>query len=105
MTNQYGLNEGELDKVRERDKTCVYCHKDMLFPYDRNKPTNSATIEHLNHLPPWNNIKTVAMCCGSCNSSRGALTLPEWFEKEYCKTRDINSRTVAGPVKKYLKSI
>jgi hypothetical protein len=105
MVNQYGLPEQELEKIRARDKTCVYCHKVMVKTSVKNQRRDWATIEHLNHLPPWNNPKTVAICCGSCNSSRGQKTLEGWFESKYCMERNINVNTVANPVKIFLRNI
>lgn len=69
--NRYGLPETELDLIRDRDRACVYCHKTMIHPRSDGPRTDWATIEHLNHLPPWDNPETDAICCWSCNSSRG----------------------------------
>ena len=104
MKNKYGISEVELQNIRARDKTCVYCKKKMTSPSAGGDRRNWATIEHLNHLPPWNNAKTVAICCGSCNSSRGKKKLMDWFETPYCTEHSINEKTVAEPVKKYLKT-
>jgi hypothetical protein len=103
MSNQYGLPEKELEKIRIRDKTCVYCHKKMLDTSSSNR-RDWATIEHLNYLPPWNNPATVAICCGSCNSSRGQKKLMDWFKSQYCLDRNINKKTVAEPVKIFIKA-
>ena len=65
MKNKYGLSEVELDKVRARDDTCVYCHKILIEPSNGGRQNDWATIEHLNHLPPWNDIETIAICCFS----------------------------------------
>lgn len=105
MTNSYGLQEEGLAQLRDRDRECVYCHKEMTYPWSSTDRSNSATIEHLNHLPPWNNIETVAYCCGSCNSSRGDKTHKEWFKTKYCLDRGINTETVSEPVQDYLKSL
>ncbi len=103
MKNKYGLPENELNKIRQRDKECVYCHKKLVTP-SPNKPYKDwATIEHLNHLPPWNNINTVAICCGGCNSSRGKRKITEWFKSKYCIERNINYETVANSVKEYIR--
>ncbi len=102
MKNKYGLPEEELNRIKKRDKFCVYCHKKMITPYQRSCKKDSATIEHLNHLPPWNNIDTVAFCCGSCNSSRRDKKIKDWFKTKYCLERNINYNTVAKPVKGYL---
>ena len=102
MSNPYGLSEDALAKLRERDCLCVYCHKEMIYPFDTKRRSDSATIEHFNHEPPWNNIETVAYACGSCNSSKGAMPLMEWLQKSYCVERNITLNTVAQPVRDYL---
>jgi hypothetical protein len=101
-TNRYGLSEAELDLIRQRDQLCVYCHKTMISSGSDSRRTNWATIEHLNHEPPWDNPETVAICCHSCNSSRGNRLLRDWFEGEYCRTRGIDRMSVARPVRDYL---
>ena len=103
MSNKYGLPDKELEQVRCRDTTCVYCHKEMAQPNPNVWRGDWATIEHLNHLPPWNNPKTIAICCSSCNSSRGKKTILEWFESDFCKKKNISPLTVAEPVLMYIK--
>lgn len=105
MPNKYGLSEDKLKDIRARDTDCVYCHKKMIEPNPIGWRGDWATIEHLNFLPPWNNAETVAICCGSCNSSRGAKNITDWFKTGYCREKNINAETVAEPVKKYLQSI
>jgi hypothetical protein len=99
----YGISKKDEERIRARDKTCVYCHEKVVDPKlgDFRK---RATIEHLNHLPPWNNPITVVICCGSCNSSRGKQKLLDWFKKPYCVDRDtkINLENVAEPVREYI---
>ena len=84
LSNNYGLPEGELKNIRARDLKCVYCHKDMKKPNPSIRRQDWATIEHMNYLPPWNNPKTVAICCFSCNASRGKKKLEDWFKSKYC---------------------
>jgi hypothetical protein len=103
MANQYGLPEEKLENIRARDKTCVYCHKKMVDTSSVNR-RDWATIEHLNYLPPWNNPDTVAICCGSCNSSRGQKKLIDWFKGQYCLDRNINEKTIAEVVKNFIKT-
>lgn len=86
-----------------RDTRCVYCGKIMVKP-DRTKWFGDwATIEHLNHLPPWDNPDTIAICCGSCNSSRGRRPIVEWFQSEYCIEKGISAATVSQPVLDYIR--
>ena len=100
--NKYGLPENQLEEIRARDTKCIYCHKTMNQPSSGGFRGDWATIEHLNHLPPWNNPDTVAICCGSCNSSRGIMPICKWFEIPYCINKDINIETVANPVRDYI---
>jgi hypothetical protein len=109
MSNNYGIPEKEEQKIRARDKECVYCHKKMINPYDNKNHGDSVTVEHLNHKEPFNwkddlQIKDFAICCGSCNSSRGNKPLFEWFKTKYCTDRKvpINEETVDEPVKEYI---
>ena len=104
----FGIPDGVLSEIMERDKKCVYCHKAMIYPYIRENAKDSATIEHLSPEPPfhWSDEmqeNNIVMCCGSCNSSRGAKQLANWFNSSYCLARNINENTVAEPVKNYLQ--
>ncbi|NQV89240.1 MAG: hypothetical protein HQ488_02870 [Parcubacteria group bacterium] len=103
MKNKYGLPEKELDSIRARDSVCVYCHKTMKKAGSEEFRGDWSTIEHLNHLPPWNNISTIAICCFSCNASRGAKRITDWFKGSYCLDKGINLNTVTTPVKDYVK--
>jgi 5-methylcytosine-specific restriction endonuclease McrA len=110
MPNSYGIPESELEKIRARDKKCVYCGKQMIDPYDPKNHADSATIEHLSPIRPfyWHEgmkIDNIVICCGACNSSRSSMRILHWFKTGYCKNHNINEKTVARPVKEYLKSI
>jgi hypothetical protein len=69
---------------------------------------DKATIEHLNFDGPFywaDGLKEsdLAICCQSCNSSRGIKRLTDWFKSDYCKQRDINERTVAASIRDYIR--
>jgi hypothetical protein len=102
--NKYGLPEDKLKHIRMRDKKCVYCGKLMKEPKEGGFRGDWATIEHLNYLPPWNNPMTVAICCGSCNSSRGEKPLLVWFNSAYCKAKNISLNSVQKPVREYINA-
>jgi len=56
----------------------------MIYPYNVNNRKDSTTIEYLNFDGPFYcgkglEIQDVALCCSSCNSSRGAMKLTVWF--------------------------
>ena len=101
MKNRYGIPEIDLSRIRKRDTHCVYCRR--FIPDRRGNPEIKvyATIEHL--YPPGNDPTWVCLCCNSCNASH-RMPLAEWFKTEYCLTRNINEKTVASHIKRFLKS-
>lgn len=108
MSNQFGIPEEKLNKIRLRDKNCVYCGKLMIKPKLGYRRSQWATIEHFNYNGPfyWKDglkLEDIAICHQSCNASRGRKKLMDWFKSDFCKARNINERTVATPVKKYLR--
>ena len=102
MKNRYGLPEDKVDAVRQRDTRCVYCHKKMYKPSASIARKDWATIEHFNHIPPWDDPSTIGICCFSCNASRGNKRIMEWFRTTYCKERNITPAAVAHPVLEYI---
>lgn len=110
MNNRFGVPEEVLRRIRERDVNCVYCNKKMIYPYTRENSADSATIEHFKEKGPfyWRDglkEEDLAICCGSCNSRRGIMGLTDWFRTKYCVDKNINEKTVAEPVKKYLQML
>lgn len=109
MSNKFGIPKDIELKIRKRDVKCVYCHRVMkAHPHRKGVSGDKTTIEHLNEDGPffWKDglkPEDIAICCGSCNSSRGKKTLPEWFQSMYCLTRKINLQHVSKPVRDYFK--
>ncbi len=110
MTNKFGIPADVERAIRTRDKVCVYCRRRMKEYRGRiGNPGDKATIEHLHRHKPFYvdeglKLTEVAICCQSCNSSRGRKRLRDWFESAYCVERKINPGMVKAPVKKYLKT-
>jgi hypothetical protein len=113
MKAKWGIPQEDLDKIVERDEKCVYCHKAMIYPYDKNNRKDSAEIEHFNHRYYWDCVASyvnagkcvcsiIAICCGECNRSRNNLPLLEWFKRGYCLERKINYSSVTRVVQKYI---
>ena len=107
MSKKYGIPSEELLKIRLRDKNCVYCNKVMLYPWSSQNRRDSATIEHLSPFKPFYmkqgmKLNNIAICCGSCNSSRRDKTLTAWFGKSYCLNNNISADSVKPPVIDYL---
>ena len=84
MTNKWNIPKELEIKIRLRDKQCFYCKNKF---YDNAK--NRATWEHID-----NNAKNIcedniALCCASCNASKGVKTLKEWLKSDYCRRNNI----------------
>jgi hypothetical protein len=101
MSNTYKISDKDEQEIRARDKKCVYCHI-----WVRQKPHamggTGATIEHFNNDGPFDKKYNIAICCRSCNSSKGTKTLTEWFKTPYCREKNINRAKVLKPVKEYM---
>jgi hypothetical protein len=100
MSNRLGIPAHIESEIRARDVRCVYCDK-VMVPTTSPVRADWATIEHLDHLPPFKyrpgqTAADFAIACGSCNSSRGAKPLSVFVEQ-----RGI-ANTVAPVIKAYL---
>ena len=111
MANSFGIPPDIEHRLQVRDRLCVYCRTPMkAYPRTRGTRGDKATIEHLNHRPPFHwedglkrgGLEVLAVCCGRCNSSRGNKPLVAWFASPYCEERRINIRTVAPVVRRFL---
>ena len=92
--NSYNIPVNIEQKIRTRDKKCVYCGKEF---------ENDKTIEHID-----NNIQNISLdnleiyCC-SCNASKDKNNVSEWLKSDYCKTKNIATDSVADVIKNALK--
>ena len=102
MSNAYGISEQDEREIRARDKTCVYCHTPVKQS-SRARGPSEATIEHFNNDGPLKKKYNVAICCRSCNSSKGTMRLSAWFKTPYCHEKKINEETVSKQVKEYIR--
>ncbi len=101
MTNRWGISK-EIEKmVLVRDLCCVYCRVTFINS-DQNKKTRK-TWEHIINDIRINGADNIALCCGSCNASKGNKKLVEWFRSKYCETKNINNDSVALVVKEHLE--
>jgi 5-methylcytosine-specific restriction endonuclease McrA len=97
MANKWNIPNALEEAVRRRDLVCVYCG--IMF---NNNACDMASWEHINNkakdVESWN----IALCCRSCNSSKGVKKLEDWFQTSYCFNKNINKKTVANIIKKYI---
>ena len=100
---KYDIQDRVVRYVARRDRFCVYCKP--KFTIGARSRKNLASWEHMDnysvkHPKLWN----VALCCGSCNASRGPKGLAQWFDSAYCRKKSIGRRTVAPVIRRYLAS-
>lgn len=102
MANNWGIPIEVEQAVRIRDKACVYCRTSFYdVPVSRkSKPT----WEHIVNDVRINGSSNIALCCLSCNSSKGSKLLKDWLKSSYCQSKRISIDTVAEVVKKALKN-
>jgi hypothetical protein len=95
--NRWGIPPDLERLVRKRDRRCVYCRTRFVRPTKKNpRPRSLATWEHVDNDVRNLDPRNVALCCLSCNASKGARTLRVWLDSEYCRRRGISGRSVAG---------
>lgn len=87
-------------EVRKRDTHCVYCG----IKFNKNIKKDSATWEHIVNDAQIINKKNIALCCCSCNASKGAKELSDWLTSDYCKNKVITIENVAPIIKEALKN-
>lgn len=100
MANRWGIPKYVEEFVKERDKNCVYCgisFTNSIVTY-KSRPT----WEHIINDIRINGPENIALCCGSCNASKGSKLLNDWLNGKYCNTKGITKDNVAEVVKKNL---
>lgn len=98
--NKWNVPDWLENEVRNRDKSCIYCG----IPFDpKNKSRKSMpTWEHIINDARIVNTNNIALCCCSCNASKGAKLLKFWLNSTYCITKNITAETVADVVRRAL---
>jgi len=101
MANSYGISERDEQRIRARDKRCVYCGAKFRKSPRRYWPT----IEHFNNDGPFDEYFNIGLCCWGCNSSKRRQSLSAWLDSDYCRRKKITCRSVANAVRQYLHRI
>jgi hypothetical protein len=98
MANNWGIPKDIEELVKVRDVCCVYCGVDFTKEHLSRK--TKPTWEHIVNDSRINREPNIALCCTSCNSSKGAKLLEVWLKSSYCQKKGINVKTVADVVKR-----
>lgn len=100
MANRWKIPKNTEEIVRKRDVKCVYCG--VLFSLDNNSRKDKPSWEHIVNDIRINGTSNIALCCMSCNASKGSKLLENWLKSDYCKKKKITFDCVADVVKKAL---
>jgi len=103
MANRWGIPKEVENIVIERDKKCVYCG--VEFSTSENNPKARQSWEHIINDIKLNSGDNIALCCVSCNASKGSKDLKEWLKSNYCLKKGITEENVSIVVKKYFNSL
>ena len=102
MANRWGIpNDVEL-YVKQRDYKCIYCS--LEFSEENESRKSKPSWEHIVNDIRINGIENIAICCISCNASKGAKLLEDWLKSDYCIKNEITEGTVAQIVKEAIKN-
>jgi 5-methylcytosine-specific restriction endonuclease McrA len=102
MANRWGIPKDIKDIVKQRDTSCVYCS--VEFSINDNSRKTKPSWEHIINDIRINGSDNIALCCMSCNASKGSKLLEDWLESDYCKKKEITVDSVAEVVKLALKN-
>ena len=102
MANRWGIPKEVEEFVKKRDQKCVYCG--TPFNTTGNNKGTRSTWEHIINDININGPENIALCCGSCNASKGNKNLKEWLGSKYCITNEITKESVSAVVKKHLEN-
>ncbi|SHN12884.1 HNH endonuclease [Roseibium suaedae] len=97
MANRWDIPEWLEQEVRQRDTSCVYCGIDFTPSIVSTK--SSASWEHIINDARIITLENIALCCRSCNASKGQKRLVDWLSSPYCLKKKISFETVAPIIK------
>ncbi|PTU30172.1 HNH endonuclease [Stenotrophobium rhamnosiphilum] len=103
--NRWGIPYWLEMEVRARDKNCVYCAVLMIERAPRGSSRKAvATWEHIINDARIITRENIALCCASCNSSKGQKFLSVWIASEKCIKRGVTEATIAPIIQLALKA-
>ena len=98
MANRWGIPKQVEEFVKKRDTKCVYCG--VVFSTENNSRKDKPSWEHIVNDIRINGTDNIALCCMSCNASKGSKLLEDWLESDYCRKKEITVDSVDEIVKK-----
>jgi 5-methylcytosine-specific restriction endonuclease McrA len=90
--NRWKIPQALEAEVRTRDQACIYCGGIFAAASKRGE---RMSWEHIINDADLVIRENIALCCISCNASKGTKELSAWLETMYCRNRGIHSGTIA----------
>jgi hypothetical protein len=97
--NKWNIPNWLEKEVIARDTFCVYCGIEFDSCGTRK---SKASWEHITNDERITTRENIALCCVSCNASKGARLLADWINSTYCISKNITQHSVADIVKRAL---
>ena len=88
-------------EVIERDRNCIYCG--IQFASSNETRKSKPSWEHIVNDARIVSRENIAICCISCNASKGARDLVNWLESKYWETRRITKESIADVARRALE--
>lgn len=102
MANRWGIPKEVEVLVGARDTKCVYCG--IEFSQVNGPRTSKASWEHIVNDIRICGPDNIALCCMSCNASKGSKLLRDWLNSEYCLRKGISAESVAEVVRRAISN-
>ena len=100
MANRWGIPKEVEELVKARDLACVYCG--VSFHESEGSTKSNPSWEHIINDIRINGPENIALCCRSCNASKGAKDLEIWLRSSFCQKKGIGNSTLAPVVRSKL---
>ena len=92
MANRWNIPADLEREIEVRDQSCIYCHQAFASATKRGQ---RRSWEHIINDAALVSRENVALCCISCNASKGVKLLTVWLESRYCRSRGIHAGSIA----------
>ena len=100
--NRWNIPDLLEQEIIERDQACIYCG--VIFCLPDAKLGTPPSWEHIVNDAKIITLENIALCCRSCNSSKGAKLLAVWLGSPYCERRGISKETIAEIARRSLQN-
>jgi 5-methylcytosine-specific restriction endonuclease McrA len=97
--NRWNIPSWLESEVIARDTHCVYCGIQFNSCGSRK---SKASWEHIINDEQLITRENIALCCVSCNASKGNKLLSDWITSTYCRNKNITPQSVADIIKRSL---